>query len=132
MLVSYRTGDMWAPRMEQLEALHVELDSFADCITNSKTPFNDGHAGLRVVRMLEAAERSIQQARGAGTTVNEFCSIAPDVKLGKGRRLSKFINLYGCEIRATKPKSARSSRSRRTHRWGAAAKSRATPLFAKA
>jgi acetyltransferase-like isoleucine patch superfamily enzyme len=30
--------------------------------------------------------------------VNEFCSIAPDVKLGKGVRLSKFINLYGCEI----------------------------------
>jgi acetyltransferase-like isoleucine patch superfamily enzyme len=30
--------------------------------------------------------------------VNEFCSIAPDVKLGKGVRLSKFINLYGCEV----------------------------------
>ena len=30
--------------------------------------------------------------------MNEFCSIAPDVKLGKGVRLSKFINLYGCEI----------------------------------
>jgi len=30
--------------------------------------------------------------------VNEFCAIAPDVKLGQGVRLSKFINLYGCEI----------------------------------
>lgn len=30
--------------------------------------------------------------------MNEFCSIAPDVKLGDGVRLSKFINLYGCEI----------------------------------
>ena len=30
--------------------------------------------------------------------VNEFCSIAPDVKIGKDVRLSKFINLYGCEI----------------------------------
>jgi acetyltransferase-like isoleucine patch superfamily enzyme len=30
--------------------------------------------------------------------VNEFCSVAPDVKLGKDVRLSKFINLYGCEI----------------------------------
>src|ERR1700752_127875 len=30
--------------------------------------------------------------------VNEFCSIAPDVKLGQGVKLSKFINLYGCEI----------------------------------
>jgi predicted dehydrogenase len=61
VLVSYRTGDMWAPRVEQLEALHVELDYFADCIMNSKTPFNDGHAGLRIVRMLEAAEASIQK-----------------------------------------------------------------------
>lgn len=34
----------------------------------------------------------------AGAPVNEFCSIAPDVKLGQGVRLSKFINLYGCEI----------------------------------
>lgn len=61
LLVSYRTGDMWAPQVEQLEALHVELDYFADCIMNNKTPFNDGHAGLRVVRMLEAAEVSIRK-----------------------------------------------------------------------
>jgi len=61
LLVSYRTGDMWAPQLEQLEALHVELDYFADCIRNNKTPFNDGNAGLRVVRMLEAAEASIQK-----------------------------------------------------------------------
>jgi predicted dehydrogenase len=61
LLVSYRTGDMWAPQVEQLEALHVELGYFADCISNDKTPFNDGHAGLRVVRMLEAAEASIQK-----------------------------------------------------------------------
>jgi predicted dehydrogenase len=61
LLVSYRSGDMWAPQLEQAEALRVELDYFADCIMNSKTPFNDGHAGLRVVRMLEAAEASVQK-----------------------------------------------------------------------
>lgn len=61
LLVSYRTGDMWAPQVQQLEALHVELGYFAECITNSKTPINDGHAGLRIVRMLEAAEVSIQK-----------------------------------------------------------------------
>jgi predicted dehydrogenase len=61
VLVSYRTGDMWAPRVEQLEALHVELSYFADCIMNNETPFNDGHAGLRVVRILEAAEASIRK-----------------------------------------------------------------------
>ena len=32
ILVSYRTGDMWAPQVEQLEALRVELDYFAECI----------------------------------------------------------------------------------------------------
>jgi predicted dehydrogenase len=61
LLVSYRTGDMWAPQLEQLEALHVELDYFAKCIANDETPFNDGHAGLRVVKMLEAAELSIRK-----------------------------------------------------------------------
>jgi len=61
LLVSYRSGDMWAPKVEQLEALHVELDYFADCIMNGTTPLNDGQAGLRVVRMLEAAETSIQK-----------------------------------------------------------------------
>jgi predicted dehydrogenase len=61
LLVSYRSGDMWAPQIEHLEALRVELGYFADCIVNKQTPFNDGPAGLRVVRMLEAAERSIKK-----------------------------------------------------------------------
>jgi predicted dehydrogenase len=61
LLVSYRMGDMWAPQVQQLEALHVELGYFAECIMNSKAPFNDGHAGLRIVQMLEAAEVSIQK-----------------------------------------------------------------------
>jgi predicted dehydrogenase len=61
LLVNYRSGDMWAPQLEQLEALRVEMGYFADCIMNNKTPFNDGHAGLRVVRMLEAAEGSIRR-----------------------------------------------------------------------
>ncbi len=61
VLVSYRTGDMWAPQVEQLEALHVELGYFADCIKNDQTPFNDGEAGLRIVKMLEAAEASIHK-----------------------------------------------------------------------
>ena len=61
LLVSYRTGDMWAPKVEQVEALKVEAAYFTDCILNNKTPFNDGHAGLHVVRMLEAADQSLQQ-----------------------------------------------------------------------
>lgn len=61
LLVSYRSGDMWAPQVEQLEALRVELEYFADCLLNNKPPINDGLAGLRVVRMLEAADCSIKK-----------------------------------------------------------------------
>jgi predicted dehydrogenase len=60
-LVSYRTGDMWAPRVEQVEALKIEAAYFVDCILNDRKAFNDGAAGLEVVRMLEAADRSLQQ-----------------------------------------------------------------------
>lgn len=59
MLVSYRTGDMWAPQIEQTEALKLELEYFLECIATGKTPINDGHAGLRIVKMLEAADESI-------------------------------------------------------------------------
>jgi len=59
LLVSYRSGDVWAPKVAQTEALTAELSYFLDCIANGDTPFNDGVAGLRVVRMLEAADRSL-------------------------------------------------------------------------
>jgi predicted dehydrogenase len=61
LLVSYRSGDMWAPRVEQVEALKLEAAYFVDCVLNNKTPFNDGLAGLRIVRMLEAADASLKQ-----------------------------------------------------------------------
>jgi predicted dehydrogenase len=59
LLVSYRSGDMWAPQVEQIEALKIELNYFIDCIRDNTTPFNDGSAGLKVVRMLEAANESL-------------------------------------------------------------------------
>ncbi len=59
LLVHYRSGDMWAPQVEQVEALTRELTYFAQCIVKDENPTNDGHAGLRVVRMLEAANASI-------------------------------------------------------------------------
>ncbi len=60
LLVSYRSGDMWAPKVEQIEALKIECQYFVDCVKNGKDPFNDGMAGLKVVRMLEAADQSIK------------------------------------------------------------------------
>jgi predicted dehydrogenase len=67
LLVSYRSGDVCAPRIEQTEALKVELEYFIDCILNDRTPFNDGAAGLRVVKILEAADQSLQ---GRGRVVS--------------------------------------------------------------
>jgi predicted dehydrogenase len=61
LLVSYRSGDMWAPRVDQAEALKLELTHFIDCVTRSQTPINDGEAGARVVRILEAADRSLRE-----------------------------------------------------------------------
>jgi len=60
-LVSYRTGDMWAPKVDQIEALKLEASYFVDCILNNKTPFNDGAAGLQVVKLLQAADESLRQ-----------------------------------------------------------------------
>jgi len=60
LLVSYRSGDMWAPKVDQTEALKAEARYFVECVEKNQTPFNDGHAGLRVVRMLEAAAQSLK------------------------------------------------------------------------
>ncbi len=63
MLVSYRSGDMWAPRLDSTEALQLEAQHFVDCIENNKKPETDGTDGLRLVRIVEAAEKSLR-ARG--------------------------------------------------------------------
>jgi predicted dehydrogenase len=70
LLVNYRSGDMWAPRVEPVEALNLELSYFVDCIANDQTPFNDGQAGLRVVKMLEAASHSLRHRGANGHTVS--------------------------------------------------------------
>jgi predicted dehydrogenase len=60
LLVSYRSGDVWSPRVEQTEALKVELGYFIECVRNGRNPDNGGEAGLRVVRLLEAADQSLK------------------------------------------------------------------------
>lgn len=61
LLVSYRSGDMWAPKVDQTEALKTELSYFVNCIKNDNYPLNDGVAGLSVVKILEAAETSLRR-----------------------------------------------------------------------
>ena len=60
LLVSYRIGDMFAPKLLPGEALTVELKQFMECINSGKSSINDGEAGLRIVKMLEAAQQSIK------------------------------------------------------------------------
>jgi predicted dehydrogenase len=64
ILVGYRTGDMMAPRLDTTEALARELNEFVACIGKGTAPVADGKAGLRVVRVLEAASQSLKR-RGA-------------------------------------------------------------------
>lgn len=64
LLVSYRFGDAWVPKVEATEALKLEAEYFVKCVTSGERPLNDGQSGLRVVKMLEAANKSIKQ-RGA-------------------------------------------------------------------
>jgi predicted dehydrogenase len=61
MLIGYRAGDMWAPHLEMTEALRTEGLHFINCIQTGDRPITDGQAGLRVVRILEAATESLQQ-----------------------------------------------------------------------
>ena len=61
LLISYRSGDMWAPKLEQTEALRSEATYFVECVTKGQRPFNDGIAGHRVVKMLAAADQSLKE-----------------------------------------------------------------------
>jgi len=67
MRVGYRTGDMWAPKLVDAEALSLEVAHFIDCIDQAKSPETDGRMGLRVVELVEAATSSM---RGRGETVH--------------------------------------------------------------
>ena len=59
MLVGYRSGDMWAPRLEAAEALKTEITHFLDCIERGAKPLTDGVSGLRVLELVEAASESM-------------------------------------------------------------------------
>ena len=66
MRVGYRTGDMLAPKLDSTEALRRAGQHFVDCVASGKAPETDGHLGLRVVELIEAATSSM---RGKGETV---------------------------------------------------------------
>ena len=66
IMVEYRTGDMYAPRLDRTEALAGVVTEFADAIATKRTPLTGAAAGIHVVSLLEAAEKSL---RSEGTRV---------------------------------------------------------------
>ncbi len=60
-LIQYRTGDIAVPHLENREPLKIEMEHFVECIQNGKVPWTDSHAGVQVVKVLEAAQESIKQ-----------------------------------------------------------------------
>jgi len=64
VLVGYRTGDVWSPHLDTSEPLQTMVRHFAECIQTGKQPISDGESGLRIVKILEAAQRSIKAQGG--------------------------------------------------------------------
>ncbi len=60
LLVSYRSGDIHVPKLQSIEALKAEVDYFGECLEKNIEPMNNGEAGLHVVRLLEAAHKSLR------------------------------------------------------------------------
>lgn len=60
MLVGYRSGDMYAPQFDRTEALKTEANHFLECINKGVKPITDGESGLRIVKILEAATKSVK------------------------------------------------------------------------
>ena len=59
-LVQYRTGDMTSPKIDTREALAVEIDNIVGAIKGDQKPISDGQTGLAVVKILELAQKSIE------------------------------------------------------------------------
>jgi predicted dehydrogenase len=60
-----RTGDIHSPAISNREPLRIECEHFVECIREGRTPRSDGEAGLRVVRVLDALQRSLEASRRA-------------------------------------------------------------------
>jgi predicted dehydrogenase len=63
--LSIRVGDIYIPKIDMVEPLRVECQHFLDCITKGVKPLTGGEHGLQVLRVLEAAERSLREGSKA-------------------------------------------------------------------
>jgi predicted dehydrogenase len=57
-----RSGDIWSPRIPNDEPLRIECQEFVDAIRKGRPPRSDGESGLRVVRVLEALQQSLEES----------------------------------------------------------------------
>ena len=64
LMINYRSGNMWSPKIDQREALFVEISHFIECIAEDKENISGGHTGLEVVQLLHACEKSIKNNGG--------------------------------------------------------------------
>jgi predicted dehydrogenase len=62
--ITLRFGDVLIPHVDMVEPLKAECQHFVDCVREGTVPRSDGRDGLRVVRVLEAAQRSLELGGG--------------------------------------------------------------------
>ena len=60
-----RSGDVWSPRVSNEEPLRIECGHFVDCVREGREPRSGVEAGVRVVRVLEALQRSLEESSRA-------------------------------------------------------------------
>ena len=77
---SYRYGDMYSPRLEEVEPLKAECHSFVNCILNNSRPKTDGQNGLDVVRVIESANNSLQNGNGRVDVCSSPIQVKAQVK----------------------------------------------------
>ena len=113
--MEYRFGDIYSPHIKNAEPLSIMCSHFIECIKNNTTPLSDGESGLRVVRVLEAMEQSIQENGKEIILGNNINNVKKNflkfeqknenpselgVKLANNVKIFQpnLTNLYGCEI----------------------------------
>lgn len=70
--IQYRIGDMHSPVFDLTEALKIEVSHFVDCVLNGTRPITDGRSGLRIVRILEAANASLKTGQPQEIRLESF------------------------------------------------------------
>ena len=119
------------PKSSRSKRLRAETAYFIECIDETRAVQRRRCRPARGADPRSGGQFAVRSRGEAGDSVNDYRCIAPDVKLGKDVKLSKFINLYGCEI-GDETKIGAFVEIQKNARWAAAARSPATPLSAKA